>query len=220
MSLPNNVFLVDDDEAIRKSTARALSKRGYDVETFASAEDFLAAFSQGWIGCVVLDLRMPGMSGLDLQKRIAESGQALSIVFITGHGSIEQSVEAMKNGAIDFLVKPFRPATLIERIDEAMTRSQKIASDLSQQADLRARFDRLTGRELEIAALIVSDPSRTSSKDIARYLGISARTADHHRARIFEKTGLNSVAELVNAALRCDLLSFVDVPEPGDFKKN
>ena len=197
---PLTVFLVDDDEAIRSSLLRALGKRGYRVEAHASAASFLAAHRPGHHGCLVLDYGMPGMNGLELQAHLNAIGAELPVIFITGHGGVPESVQAIKGGALDFLEKPFRQTDLIERIDAALeiARSQQA----TRQDDLRrqAMFDRLTAREMEIVDHIVRHPAETSSKEIALYLGISPRTVDHHRARILEKLDLRSIVELIAVA--------------------
>ena len=194
------VFLVDDDEAIRLSLARALDKRGYLTEAHASAKSFLQAFSNSRHGCLVLDYGMPEMNGLELQAHLIAVGSDLPVIFITGHGGVPESVQAIKGGAIDFLEKPFRQAALIERIDLALdiTRSQLAARQDGMRR--RAQFDRLTAREMEIVERIVEHPSETTSKEIAAHLGISPRTVDHHRARILEKLGLKSIVELIAIA--------------------
>jgi two-component system response regulator FixJ len=197
---PLTVFVVDDDEAIRTSLSRALGKRGFRVETHASANSFLEAYVVGRPGCLVLDYGMPGMNGLELQRALNAMGSDLPIVFVTGHGGVPESVQAIKGGAIDFLEKPFRQTALIERINLALdiARSQLAAREVGQRK--RAQFDRLTARELEIVERMIERPSETSSKEIALWLGISPRTVDHHRARILEKLGLKSVVELIAIA--------------------
>lgn len=201
-SVPLTVFVVDDDDAIRTSLARALGKRGYTVETHASARSFLDAYDGIRTGCLVLDHGMPDMTGLELQRHLNEEGRTIPIIFVTGHGGVPESVQAIKAGAVDFLEKPFRQADLIERIETAF----KIARDsiVSQEKMRlnRARFERLTAREQEIVGRILERPSETSSKEIAQQLGISPRTIDHHRARIFEKLNVKSLAELVALAKR------------------
>ena len=201
------VFLVDDDPDVRRSTERALVKRGFQVETYSSADAFLEVYDPERAGCLVLDHGMPNLTGLELQSLLIQRGLTLPIIFITGHGGVRESVQAMKNGAIDFLEKPFRPDALSDRlkagfeIDAAQRKQQQF------NLDVRQRYGLLTDREKEIAQRIVSTPSQTSSKDIARATGISPRTADHHRARIFEKMKIGSVAELVDLAARSELFA-------------
>lgn len=198
--MPNSdltVFVVDDDEDIRTSLSRALAKRGYQVETHSSAASFLAAWHAGRAGCVVLDYGMPGMNGLELQRHMIAEDIPLPIIFVSGHGGVPESVQAIKGGAIDFLEKPFRQADLLERIETALSLARD--THLSRRIALqhREKLGRLTARELEIAEYIISNPAATSSKEIAAHLGISPRTVDHHRARILEKLELRSVTELI-----------------------
>ncbi len=194
------VFVIDDDEDIRKSLQRALEKRGYAVETHDSAAAFLASFDPRRVGCLVLDYGMPEMNGLELQKHLNDRGVAIPIIFITGHGGVPESVQAIKAGAVDFLEKPFRQADLVERIDTAFAQARARIAEDEQSRRQRARFDRLTAREQEIVARMVDRPSAISSKELAAALGISPRTVDHHRARILEKMNVKSVAELIALA--------------------
>ncbi len=191
------VFVVDDDEAIRISLARGLGKRGYRVEAHGSAEAFLAAWTPQRRGCLVLDYGMPGMDGLALQRHMNAQGMPLPVIFITGHGGVPESVQAIKAGALDFLEKPFRQSDLAERIEVAFALLHDRHSDSERLRRRAGMFDRLTAREREIVDRIAADPARTSSKEIAAQLGISPRTVDHHRARILEKLDIRSVAELV-----------------------
>lgn len=204
------VFLVDDDADIRESLSRALGLRGYKVLSFASAQDFLQAYDRSLSGCLLLDYGMPDMNGLELQKRLKERGIGVPVIFITGHGGIPESVQAMKMGAIDFLEKPFKQSVLIERIEAAFQADASRRAVVQQTSGARARFDALTEREREIALILSTDPGHNSSKEIARKLGISPRTVDHHRARILEKMDVSSVAELVETSLKAEL--FKDSP--------
>ncbi|MDF3605265.1 response regulator [Paracoccus sp. DMF-8] len=196
------VFVVDDDDDIRKSLSRSLEKRGYEVETHASAQGFLAAYDGARSGCLVLDYGLPGMNGLELQEHLNARKLSIPIIFITGHGGIPQSVQAIKGGALDFLEKPFRQSVLIERIEAAFQIAVERDSARERMQEKAERFDRLTAREQEIVDRILEEPSETSSKEIAGFLGISPRTVDHHRARILEKLGVRSVAELIALAGR------------------
>lgn len=207
VSTPQLVYVVDDDPAIRISLSRALRLRGFEVGTFASGADFLArqgADDPGDVrpACLVLDHGMPGMTGLELQRHLNEAGNGIPIVFITGHGGVPESVQAMKGGAVDFLEKPFRQADLIARIDAALDLARARLDAAEAARGLRARFDRLTPREAEIVDHILARPAEVSSKDIGRHLEISPRTVDHHRARILEKLGVTSVIEMVDMARR------------------
>lgn len=194
------VFLVDDDEDIRLSLSRALGKRGYVVEPHDSAQSFLDAYDDSRPGCLLLDYGMPGMNGLELQRRLNDDGHTIPVIFITGHGGVPESVQAIKGGAIDFLEKPFRQSDLIERIETAFAIARERLSSQVQSRQHEALFARLTAREAEIVARMLQRPAETSSKEIAAYLGISPRTVDHHRARILEKLNVRSVAELIALA--------------------
>lgn len=191
------VFVVDDDKGIRASLERALKMRAYQVETYGSAQDFLSNYKADRHGCLLLDYGMPGMDGLELQQHLNASGIRLPIIFITGHGGVPESVQAIKGGALDFIEKPFPQSVLIERIEAAF----KIARDQIQHErssrQMQSRVASLTARELEIVRLIVSRPSESSSKEVAAHLGISPRTVDHHRARILEKLDVKSLTELI-----------------------
>lgn len=197
---PLTVFVVDDDADIRSALSRALVLRGYTVEAHANAASFLAAYQPGRVGCLVLDYGMPGMNGLELQAHLNATGMTIPVIFVTGHGGVPESVAAIKAGAIDFLEKPFRQADLIERIEAAFAVARTRLAEAEQDRRHRARFERLTAREMEIVEHILAHPASTSSKEIAQVLGISPRTVDHHRARILEKLEVRSIAELIALA--------------------
>ncbi|WP_109468451.1 response regulator transcription factor [Albibacillus kandeliae] len=194
------VFVVDDDQDIRVSLSRALRMRGYTVEAYDSAQAFLEAYDESRIGCLVLDYGLPGMSGLELQAHINRAGFPLPIIFITGHGGVPESVQAMKGGAVDFLEKPFRQSVLAERIETACRMAVEMTAAAGRRRDIDSRFDRLTAREREIVDFMVGHPGEVTSKEIGRTLDISPRTVDHHRARILEKLELRSVVELIDLA--------------------
>lgn len=198
------VFLVDDDPAVLKALPRALRRHGLDVEAFASAREFLSSYTDR-PGCLVLDLSMPGMSGLELQQELIKLELEIPIIFITGHGGVPQSVQALRAGAVDFLEKPFLPETLRHRIDEAIAKDRKARIRSLHIKDVRARFARLTEREYEVFLLLADKDSAPSSKEIARSLGISHRTVEHHRSRILEKTATKSVLELKTLAMEAGI---------------
>ncbi|KEJ88967.1 response regulator transcription factor [Sulfitobacter donghicola] len=203
----STVFLVDDDDRIRASLARALDKRGFQVESYPSAETFLDAFDPKRPGCLVLDYGMPGLNGLDLQKHLAGMNAFVPIIFISGQGGVPESVQAMKAGAVDFLEKPFRQSELLACIQTAFENdlAARNAEEVTKTA--RKRFDLLTAREKEVAIFIIKHPSTTSSKEVGRQLEISPRTVDHHRARILEKMAIGSIAELIDLSGSAALLS-------------
>lgn len=200
------VFVVDDDDRIRTSLSRALVKRGYRVTTFASAEAFLEAYDPYKPGCLVLDYGMPGLNGLELQEHLTANKIVIPIIFISGHGGVPESVQAMKAGAIDFLEKPFRQNILLACIDAAFETDRGARILEGETKNARERFAFLTAREKEIASFMIANPSNTSSKEIGRQLGISPRTVDHHRARILEKMAINSVAQLIDLSASAALL--------------
>ena len=191
------VYIVDDDEAILKTMSRALEKRGYRVKTFKSAVNFLERYEASYTGCIVLDLNMPQMDGLDLQQELNARKVSLPIIFITGQGGVPESVKALKAGAIDFLEKPFRQAQLIECIEEAFFIDSKNRQDENEQSAFKSKYQKLTGREKEVLNLIITADGKFTSKTIARQLGISHRTVDHHKAKVLQKMSMSSVQELV-----------------------
>ena len=202
----STVFVVDDDNRIRASLARALGKRGFNVESYPSAETFLDAYDANRCGCLVLDYGMPGLNGLDLQKHLKEAQISIPIIFISGQGGVPESVQAMKAGAIDFLEKPFRQNELVACIEAAFITDLETRSAKENIKMARTKFDRLTAREKEIALFMIAHPSTTSSKEVGRQLDISPRTVDHHRARILEKMSIGSVAELIDLSVSAALL--------------
>jgi FixJ family two-component response regulator len=192
------VFVVDDDAAVRDSLTALIESDGLPVETFASAEDFLAAYRPGRPGCLLLDLLMPGMGGLELQRLLAARGIELPIIFLTGHGSVRDSVRALRGGAVDFLEKPPDPGTVLAEVREALARDAAARAEGERRAEVRRRLGRLTGREREVMRRMVAG---RSCKEIARDLGISPRTVEIHRARVLAKLEASSVPDLIGLAL-------------------
>ncbi|CUI73668.1 response regulator transcription factor [Cognatishimia activa] len=191
------VFLVDDEEEVRATLSRALRKRGFTVVAYESAQAFLDAYRPEQTGCVVLDYGMPEMNGLELQAMMNDAEISIPVIFISGHGGIPETVQAMKAGAVDFLEKPFRQSALVACIESAFERDLQNRKVASEENAAKERFGRLTSREREIAVFMMENPSNTASKEIGRALDISPRTVDHHRARILEKMEIGSVIELV-----------------------
>jgi two-component system response regulator FixJ len=201
------IYIIDDEEDIRTSLTRSLTKRGYKVESFSSADSFLNTYNRTNSGCLLLDYGMPEMNGLELQNKLIEMEISIPIIFMTGHGGIPQSVQAIKAGAIDFLEKPFQQKVLLKAIDTAFEQATSLNEDIEGANALKAKFETLTTREKEIAEFIVQNPADTSSKYIGRQLDVSPRTIDHHRARVLEKMDVTSVAELIEKAIKSNLFS-------------
>jgi FixJ family two-component response regulator len=192
------VFVVDDDEGVRNSLRFLLKSVGLATDALASASEFLAAYKPNQPGCLVLDVRMPGMSGLELQQQLNLRGAVIPVIFITGHGDIAMAVEAMQQGAFDFLQKPFRDQDLIDRIQRALERDARNRAALNQHARIRERLDSLTPREREVLALMTRGQP---NKIMAAELGVSQRTVEIHRARVMEKSGAASLAQLVRMVM-------------------
>ena len=192
------VFVVDDDEGVRNSLRFLLKSVGLATRALASAQEFLDNYKPQQPGCLVLDVRMPGMSGLELQQQLNVRGAVIPVIFITGHGDVPMAVEAMQQGAFDFLQKPFRDQDLIDRIQRALERDGQNRAALAQHARIRERLESLTPREREVLALMTRG---MPNKVMAAELGVSQRTVEIHRARVMEKSGAGSLAQLVRMVL-------------------
>ena len=195
------VFIVDDDHGVRQGMKFLMRSVGLDAEAFPSADAFLESFDNERAGCLVLDIRMPGMGGLDLQERLLTLGSPLPIIFITGHGDVPMAVEAMQKGAFDFIQKPFRDQDLLERIGEALNADQRERTERARRSDVAARLEKLTDREREVLELVVAGKP---NKVIAYELGVSQRTVEIHRARVMDKMQARSLADLVRMRLYVD----------------
>ncbi|MBK7875076.1 MAG: response regulator transcription factor [Planctomycetes bacterium] len=199
MSARSTVFLVDDDDGLRRATARLLAAHGFEVRAFGSAEEYLAAFDPRAAGCLLLDLRMPGTSGLELQQELARRGSPPPIVFLTGHADVPASVMAMKRGAIDFLEKPVREEELVAAIERALALDEEQRIQREELEALERRYAALTPREREVLAEMLAGQL---NKQAAYSLGIAERTVKLHRSRVMEKMGAGSLPELVRMAGR------------------
>ncbi len=188
------VFIVDDEPAIRESLSRLVGAAGFRAECFDGADAFLAAYRNGRPGCLVTDIRMPGMNGLELQERMRADGCAIPIIVLTGYGDVPGAVRALKGGALDFLQKPYEPDVLLVRIAEALERDARAREAAARAAEVGSRVARLTPREREVMALVIEGKA---NKVIAIDLGISERTVELHRGRVMGKLEARSVAELI-----------------------
>jgi len=193
------VFVIDDESSVRKAVARLLTRAGHRAETFGSAEDFLRRPHYDGPGCLILDVRMPGQSGLDLQEALAKAGYELPIIFVSGRSDIPISVKAMKAGAMDFLTKPFRDTVLLEAVRLSLATDRQVRASRAEVQDIQQRLQTLTVREREVLSWVVAG---RLNKQIAYELEISEKTVKVHRARVMEKMRADSVAELVRLAER------------------
>ena len=193
------VFVVDDDLSVREALSSLIRSVGLRVETFASAREFLQFQRPDASACLVLDVRMPGLSGLELQRELSQAGRGIPIIFITGHGDIPMTVRAMKAGAVDFLPKPFRDQDLLDAIAHSLERDGAARHQRSELAEIQARYDKLTSREREVIALIVRG---MRNKQTASELGITEVTVKVHRHNIMEKMGARSLAALIGMVER------------------
>ena len=195
--MPTIVHIVDDDELARKGTARLLTAAGFEVQTHANALEFLSAVDPNAAGCIILDVQMPGLSGLDLQVALAERGIILPIVFMTAHGQIPDTVRAIQRGAVDFLVKPADGNVLLAAVSRALARDAADRVTRAHQESLRSRYERLTPREREVFLHLISGQL---NKQVAADLDITERTIKLHRASIFQKLEVSSMAEMARLA--------------------
>jgi FixJ family two-component response regulator len=196
------VFLLDDEPGMLKALARLLKAEGFNVQAFTSAKAFLESYRPETLGCLVLDVAMPELNGLELQERLTRSGLLVPIVFLTGHGDIPMSVQAIKAGAVDFLTKPVKDADLLRAVRAALQRATEQRDLITEVASLRQRYASLTPRESEVMALVVAGQL---NKQIAANLGTGEHTIKVHRARVMEKMGVVALADLVRAAERLGL---------------
>jgi len=192
------VFIVDDDAAVRDSLNFLLKSVDIESRIFASGDEFLGAYQPDWQGCILLDIRMPGISGMEVQRRLAEEGCSLPIIFITGHGDIPMAVEAMHLGAHDFVQKPFHDQELLDRIQSALSARREMQDEIELKRVIQERYATLTPRETEVMTAVAKGHA---NKVIAMDLELSQRTVEIHRARVMEKMQVRSLAELVKLAV-------------------
>ena len=200
--MPQTVFVVDDDDAVRNSLRMLLKSAGVHAEAFASAQEFLSTYDVSHPGCLVLDVRMPGMSGLEMQHELNLRGATIPVIFITGHGDIPMAVEAMQHGAFDFLQKPFRDQELLDRVQRALIRDTEYRARLRHTDRIRERLASLSPREREVLDLVTQGKA---NKMVAGDLGVSQRTVEIHRAHVMQKMQVDSLAELVRIAAKLEL---------------
>ena len=192
------VFIVDDDEAARESLSWLISSVGLKVETFASARDFLDAFDRSRPGCLLVDVRMPGMSGLELQRRLESEPGCLPVIIVTGHGDVQMAVRAMKDGAFDFFEKPFNDQVLLDLVSRAVRECERRRDAQKERMAVQARCDQLTPRERQVMDMIVAGKT---NKQIAYDLDISDKTVEAHRAKVMDKLEAASLADLIRKAM-------------------
>ncbi|MET4025093.1 two-component system response regulator FixJ [Marinobacter sp. MBR-99] len=196
--IQQTVYVVEDDEAVRDSLELLLKSDGKPVKTYESAGAFLADYSDQMAGCIVLDIRMPGMDGMELQKKLNDKHSILPIIFVTGHGDVPMAVDAMKEGAVDFIQKPYREEALLEKIEAALEQDRDQRKSLDERQEIVRRVKSLTPREREIMDRMIAGQA---NKVIAIELEISQRTVEIHRSRVMHKMGTHSLAHLVRMVL-------------------
>ena len=204
------VFVIDDDQSVRKSLKRLLDAAHYETEVFESASEFLSRSAHPGPSCVIVDVQMPGLNGIDFQKALIEHGREEQIVFITGHGDIPMCAQAMKAGAVDFLPKPFKHKELLESIERALKRSAEQRRRASEKNHARGLIERLTPREYEVMQLVSVG---MLNKQVGGELGMAEKTVKTHRAHVMQKLGITSVAELMRVLQKADMVPIVR-PKP------
>jgi len=202
MTATAKVFVIDDDQSIRKSLRRLLDASNYETEVFESASEFLSRSTHPGPSCVIVDVQMPGLNGIDFQKALLEGGREEQLVFITGHGDIPMCARAMKAGAVDFLPKPFKPRQLLESVQRALTRSAEKRRRASEKNQVRALLERLTPREFQVMQLVATG---LLNKQVGTELGMAEKTVKTHRAHVMQKLHITSVAELMRVLQKAEV---------------
>lgn len=213
MATRTTVFVVDDDKAVRDSLRWLVESIGVTVETYESATEFLRNFDPERPGCILLDVRMPGMSGLDLHERLKEYDFFQPIIYITGHGDVPMAVRAMKSGAVDFVGKPFNDQALLDRVQQAIERDRFNRVKYAERREIEGRWSKLTPREREVMEMVVAGHS---NKTIAAQLGVSSKTVEAHRAKFMEKMQASSLPDL----MRLTLAYGIGRPDPDPVEQN
>jgi RNA polymerase sigma factor (sigma-70 family) len=198
MAEPGTVFIIDDDEAVRDSLSWLVKSAGLSAQTFESADDFLSGYGEDEPGCLILDIRMPGMNGLELQSVLSERDFRLPIIIISGHADVPMAVRALKEGAFDFIEKPFNDELLLDLVQRALEQDARQRESMAETDELRARMASLTPREKEVLDLVVAG---AANKQISSELGVSLKTVEAHRARVMDKLQAESLSHLVRMAL-------------------
>ena len=202
MYAESTIFVVDDEVEVQRSLCFLLNSAGYTAESFSSAEEFLDNYDPKRPGCAVLDVRMPGMNGLELQAKLIETGIKIPVIVMTGYANVPTVVQAMRDGAVDFIEKPYDDELLIKRIDEALYRDAQIRTQQAQHKLVMQRYARLSPREREVMVHLIGGKT---TKSISGELAISVKTVDVHRARIFEKMKVDNAVELLRLISECDI---------------
>jgi two-component system response regulator FixJ len=210
MNAADTIFVIDDDDAVREALTLFLEAEGFRVKAYASSSAFLDAYRPGWQGCLILDIGLPGMDGLALQQALRTRGVRLPIIFLTGQGDIPKAVQAVKEGAVDFLEKPARDEEILSRIHEAMADAARWQAGDQGTSEVLDRYARLTQRQRQVMFLLTSG---LSNKEVARKLNISTRTAEGHRLRIMEKMQAASLLELIEMSGACKVVERPDAPD-------
>jgi len=201
MTIEATVYLVEDDEAVRDSLQMVLESVGHQVVSYSRADTFLEDYTTEMAGCMVLDIRMPGMNGMELQRQLNSRNSILPIIFVTGHGDVPMAVDAMQRGAVDFVQKPYREEELLGKIQQAIAADAENRADLEEKHKIRAKLADLTPRESQVMELMIEGKA---NKVIAYDLDISQRTVEIHRARVMEKMGVRSLAHLVRMVMAAE----------------